>query len=367
MSFAILTAFLSLFVLVILHELGHFVFARKFGVLVEEFGVGLPPRLFGKKIGDTVYSVNLLPLGAFVRLLGEEQQVGGPHSFSSKSILQRAIIVIGGVAVFWIVAAVLFSFLMVLGAPSVVDDEDTLTKNSQVQVIGVAPGSPAEIAGLNAGDIIKQFSIAGGASDTSSAPAAINRVSQVQGVTEQYKGQELVLTVQRGKEVFDVAIVPRLESPKGEGPLGVALVRTALVAYPWWQAPWRGIAATVDITFGVIGGWITIADNLLEEGSVPPGTQFAGPVGIFSLFAQASAMGVNYYLQFIALISVYLALFNVLPIPAVDGGKLMFLLIEAVRKKPLPHLVEQRITAAFFLALISLLIFVTIKDIARLS
>lgn len=359
MFLTVFIAFLSLLLLVILHELGHFILARRFGVLVEEFGIGLPPRVWGKKIGETLYSLNLLPLGAFVRLYGEEKDGGGPRSFSEKPVWERSLIVVGGIVSFWIIAAVIFSFLMVFGAPSVIGDDNATAKNPQVQVVGVAVGSPAEKGGMKAGDIVKKLR-------TANSELSVEKVSQVQEFTDQYKGQEVVLMVQRGREILEVSLVPRIEPPAGEGPMGIALVRVGLISYPWWQAPLRGIHAAFAKSWEVLHGWGVIFAQLFREGTLPPGAQFSGPVGIFVLFVQASHMGFPYFAQLIAVIAIYLAIFNALPIPAVDGGRLFFLCLEAIRRRPMPREFEQKITAAFFLFLVLVLIFVTIKDISRI-
>ena len=359
MVLIIIIAFISLMGLVILHELGHFVLARRFGVKVEEFGVGLPPRIFGKKIGETIYSLNLLPFGAFVKILGEEKKEEGERSFSQKPIWQRALIVLGGVVSFWLVAAILLSFIMGLGAPTAVSDEENSEglKNPRVQVVQILPDSPAQIAGIKEGDAIKQLTVNG-------EQLKINKVKEVQEITEENKGKEIVLTIERGKQVFDVSLIPRIQPPSGEGAMGVALVRTAIKSYPWYQAPWQGIRAAGNLTVMIVEGWGHALANVVK--GQPSGAQIMGPVGIFSLFNQVGQMGAVYFLQFIAVISIYLALFNILPIPAVDGGKLLFLGIEAVRRKPVAQKTEQGITAAFFALLLGLMVLVTIKDIIRL-
>ena len=393
MVITILIAFVSLIGLIVLHELGHFILAKRFGVRVEEFGIFLPPRLIGKKIGETTYSLNLLPLGAFVKLYGEEDHEkvteAPPHlpprpalqgsakedwSFTQKPIWQRSLIVFGGVLSFWITAAILLSIVMGLGAPVAVEDEANHNlKNLKVQIAAVAPGSPADLFGLKPGDTIKEFSIFNYPSKArvgdegeafSDLQFSVNKVKEIQELTEKYKGNEITLTIERGKEVFDVSLVPRVSPPKDEGPMGVALVRTAIKSYPWYQAPFQGILATGNLTVGVIQGWIQAAQNYFQ--GRPSGAQLMGPVGIFSLFTQISQLGAVYFLRFIAIISLYLALFNILPIPVVDGGKLLFLVIEAVRKKPIPPKIEQNINSFFFALLLTLMVWVTIKDIARL-
>ena len=358
MFFTILVVFLSLIGLIVLHELGHFLIAKKFGVKVEEFGIGLPPRIFGKRIGETIYSLNLLPFGAFVKISGEEDRIESAHSFSEKPIWQRALIILGGVVSFWFISAILLSIVFGIGAPQAISDEEAVEK-AKVQIITVTPGSPAEIAGIKIGDTIKEFSIF-------NFQFSINKVKEVQEFTEKYKGEEVTLTIERGKEVFDVSLVPRAFPPEGEGAMGVGLARIAERAYPWHLALKRGIESCLTTTFAVIIGLAEISGNLVQGKGLPPGAELVGPVGIGSLMIQFAQLGINYYLQFIAIISIYLAIFNLLPIPALDGGKLLFLGIEKIRGKPVSQKVEQNITAFFFMALIALMIWVTLKDMARL-
>jgi len=351
-------AFISLMIVIILHELGHFVLAKKFGVRVDEFGVGFPPRLFGKKFGETLYSVNLLPFGAFVRIFGEEGETG-PGSFSQKPIWQRSLIVLGGVIVFWIVAAILLSIVMGLGANIAISDEDNSAQNPKVQITALSPTSPALLAGLKAGDSIISIT----SSDNQNY--AISKVKEIQQLTENYKGQELIFTVERGKEILNIAIKPRVSPPQNEGPLGVSLMRTTIKSYPWYIAPLEGIKATWNLTVIIFQGWIQALSNVFQRQQQTE-VQLMGPIGIFSTFVQVGQLGVAYFLQFIALISIHLALFNILPIPVVDGGRLFFLFLEAIRKKPINLQLEQKINMVFFSLLIFMMIWVTIKDVIRL-
>jgi regulator of sigma E protease len=364
MSFlSIIFAFLSVIFLLVLHELGHFVIAKRFGVKVEEFGIGYPPRLFGKKFGETLYSLNLLPFGAFVRIPGEdgeEKSLDDPRSFNSQSVLKRACILLGGVVSFWIIAAILLSIAFGMGMPQVISDDETGNLvNPRVQILAVSPGSPAESAGLRAGDSIKSFSFSG-------SQFFINKVKEVQEFTDLHKGQEVMVTVERGKEIVEVSLVPRTDSPADEGAMGIALSRTADKSYSFWQAPIKGIEATFEVTGAVIVGWGGVLNSLFSGNGMPKGVQFVGPIGIGSLVAQAAQVGFAYFLQFIAMISIYLAVFNILPIPSLDGGKLVFLLIEKLKGKPVSPKVEQAVTGAVFGVLILLMIFVTAKDIIRL-
>ncbi len=349
-------AFISILLLIITHELGHFLLAKKFGIKVEEFGIGYPPRLLSKKIGETVYSLNLIPFGAFVRIYGHEKRINNPRSFSSKPIWQRAMVILGGVVSFWIIAAILLSVVAVLGVPSVIDDNEP-AKDAKVQILALAPSSPAESAGLKIGDVILKIK--------NTQEKETTKISEVQDIINKHKGEEIVLVVKRGRDIFEVSAVPRENPPPDQGPLGVSLVRTSLKHKPWYLAPWEGIKATFNLTFFILKGWISLFANLFAGKGLPQGMEVRGIVGIFDISIQAGAMGLSYFLQFIAVLSVSVAIFNALPIPALDGGWFLFLMIEAVRKKPLSEKVERGISVFFFLALIVLMVLVTIKDIMR--
>lgn len=348
-------AFISLIILVFLHELGHFWTAKKFGVKVEEFGFGYPPRIWGKKIGETIYSVNLLPFGAFIRI--PEEPSSESSSFFAKPLWQRFLIIFNGALMFWIVAAILFTFVFAIGAPTVIDDKESIA-NAKVQISSVAPKSPAEEAGIKAGDSIVKV----GSSEL--GVWSINKVKELQDFVNENKGNEITLTIQRGKQVFDIKVVPRVAPPEGEGALGVGLVRTGLKAYPFYQAPLQGIKATFWSTFYTLEAYGQVAIKLFKK--MPAGVEFMGPVGIVGILSQGAQMGASYFLQMIGFLSINVAIINLLPIPAFDGGKLLFLGIEAVRKKPVSRKIEEKVTGVFFVLLVILMVFVTFKDIRRL-
>ena len=356
----VLVSFLAL---IILHELGHYFFAKKYGVKVEEFGIGLPPRLIGKKVGETVYSLNLLPLGAFVRLEGEEHADPGPRSFSTKPIWQRMVIVAAGVVAFWLVAVAIFTGLgMTSGIPTGIGDEEIDgVVNPKVQILGVAKDSPADVAGIELGDNILKM-------EQKDLDIIIEptKVKEIQSFTDSTKGKQIILTLQRGDETREVVLVPRIEPPAGEGAIGVALVRTGLVKYAWYIAPFQGILRTGQLTIEIVKNLFGLLFNLVSGKGVPAGVEFMGPVGIVHLLTNSLSLGIPHFLSFFAVLAIYLAIFNALPIPVVDGGKLLFLGIEAIRKKPVSELWEKRVSAVVFALLITLMIWVTVKDIARI-
>ncbi len=360
MILTIIIAFISLIGLVTLHEFGHFITAKKFGVKVEEFGVGFPPRIFGKKFGETIYSLNLLPFGAFVKMPGEIGRTDDPSNFSNKAVWKRALIVAAGVISFWLIAAILFGIVFKLGTPvAISDDVDSNLKNPQVQIVNLSADSPAKAANLQPGDTIVSVKL-----KNSTQEVKITKVQQLQEFTNANKGQEIILTIQRGKEISDVSLTPRVNPPIGEGPMGVALVRTAVKSYPWYSAPWQGIITTGNLTIAIAQGYFDAIKNLIM--GQPTGVQLTGPVGVFQLFTQASQLGASYFLQFVGMVAVYIAIFNILPIPSVDGGKLIFLGIEAIRRKPVSEKLEQRVTTVFFALLLVLMAWVTFKDIMRI-
>jgi len=361
MLFTILLVIFSLLALITLHELGHFLFARKFGVKVEEFGIGLPPRIWGKKRGDTIYSINLIPFGAFVKIYGED---GGSESdsksFTSKPIWQRAIIIAAGVISFWLVAVAIYSFVFLTGAIEQIDDNDS-ADNAKVLVVSVLPESPAAAAGLQMGDIIKSVRLKSGGDTVN-----IDKVGQMQELADKYKDQEIVLGIDRANNAAETSVTPHANPSDGKGVIGIMLMRSAQKKYVWYEAVGNGFRATWNMTIGVFEGWGEIIGRLVKKEGMPQGAQVVGPIGIMDMMVKQAQMGAGYYLQFLAMLSVYLAVFNALPIPALDGGRLVFLLVEALRRKPAPLNVEQNLNGAFFLILIGLALIITAQDIWRI-
>ena len=365
MIFSILilvVAFLSLIALMIIHEFGHFIIAKYFGVRVDEFGIGYPPRIFGKKIGETIYSINWIPLGAFVRIYGEEGGVDDYRSFMNLKIWQRVLIVIGGVVAFWVVAIILFSIVFLMGADLPVGDQDVqgLT-NAQVKIIDVSQNSPASQAGLKIHDTIKDVTVNG--FDTK-----INKVADFQKVTNDNKGKEITITIERNGKDLNLNLTPRVNPPAGEGAVGVGLERmaTLIKKYPWYAAPVQGAIFTWQTTVNSLVGLYSVFTNLVSKKGLPQGAEFAGPLGITVFLANAASYGIGFFLYFIGIISVLVAIFNLFPIPALDGGKLIFLLIEKIKGKPVSAKIEQGITMTFFVILIALSLFIMIKfDIPR--
>ena len=327
---------------------------------VEEFGIGYPPKIYGKKFGNTLYSLNLLPFGAFVRILGDEESSDNEGSFTKKPIWQRALILLGGVVSFWAVALIIIIFVAGLaGVPTAVsDDFSQAGKTPYVQILQVSPHSPAAQSGIKPGDIISQL-------QTTNYKLQTDKVGEVQSFIINHKGEEIIIFLQREKQNLEVSATPRVNPPQGEGAMGVALARVVKFRIAWYEAPWQGLKITWEQTKNIP---IALAKAIKSklQGNDNSGLQFVGPIGLGQIMGQSMSQGAGNFLMLIAMISIWMALFNLLPIPALDGGRLLFLGIELVRRKPANQKIEQRITAVFFFLMVALMAVVSIKDIIRL-
>jgi len=361
MIITILIVLFSLVILVTIHELGHFLFAKKFGVKVEEFGIGFPPRLFGKKIGETIYSINLLPLGAFVKIMGEDGGSTDPRSFSQKPIWQRAIILAAGVVAFWIVAILIFTSIVAFSniPTAVTDDFIQEGITPYVQIYAISADSPADVAGIKVGDEILNIKV----SDAETVD--ISTVGEVQNLSRLYGGNSITLFLSRGEETLDVSLTPRIDPENGEGAMGIGLVRVANLETVWYKSPIVGAQITWEQTKAIP----TIMVGALVRkirGEKVTDVQIVSPIGVVQIMGQALQIGFANFLMFMGMIAIWLALFNLLPIPALDGGRLLFLLIEWLRKKPISHKIEGKITGVFFFLLVGLMLVLTLRDIIRL-
>jgi len=361
---AIIIAFFSVIFLMVIHEFGHFIVAKKSGIEVEEFGVGYPPRIYGRKFGKTLYSINLIPFGAFVKIPGEIGGIEDYQSFSGLAMWKRVFIILGGVISFWIAAIIIFSVLFNIGVDVPVEDVENLTTPTKVQIVDVHSNSPAQTAGIKKGDIIKELS------SQAFGTKEVVMIKDFQDFIELNKGQEVVISFQRGNQILQSSVIPRISPPDNEGSLGVQLTRTATVIekYPWYQTPVRGLIFTGELTWKSLASLAGLVSDLVTGKGLPAQAEPAGPIGITVYIAKAAEMGVGFFLYFIGAISVLLAIFNLLPIPALDGGKLMFMAIEKIRSKPVSPKIEGIVTTSFFFVLIALSLFITIKfDIPKLS
>ena len=338
--------------LVLVHELGHFLTAKKAGIKIEEFGFGLPPRLVGKRVGETLYSLNLLPFGGFVRLSGEDEASENTPSqrqflFQSKKI--RTVVLTAGVVANLAFGLVAFSTVYsVSGIPTLTD---------QVKVIDVFPNSPAAFT-LAAGDIITQVN-----------QQEVTSISQFTQIINDKEDTPVTLTIQRNGEVKTVSLTPRSQPPEGEGPLGVVISQTEIIYPPLWQRPFVG--AWYGLKEALFWGWATVLGlahlfiDLFTRGALPQ--DIAGPVGIYQLTGFAAESGVLGLLNFTGILSINLAIINILPLPALDGGRLLFVFLEKLRGQPVNIKFERAAHVAGMVLLLSFIFAVTINDILRLT
>jgi len=359
--FELIILIIVLGVLIFVHELGHFIIAKRLGMKVKEFGFGFPPRIFGIKKGETVYSINWIPFGGFVSILGED---GGDkdnsRSFSHATPGPRAAVIIAGVIMNVLLAFVLFSIINTIGARTDITGHPAADRAQDIQVnIGlIADNSPAKEAGFEIGDSVLEMNF-------QDETVAISEIKEVQDFVELYAGQEIVFTVDRQSEVHEIAVVPRLDPPEGEGAIGIAMVKTGIIDYPIHQAIIQGGKETGIILWRVVQGFGMIFRDIAMGGGETL-DQVSGPVGIAVISGQAARLGFTNLMFFTAVISLNLAILNILPIPPLDGGKLLFIIIEKLRRgKEVAKKVEQMVGSIGFLLLIALVIYVTVRDVIK--
>ncbi|MGC9047018.1 MAG: RIP metalloprotease RseP [Minisyncoccia bacterium] len=347
---SILFIIIGLSILILGHEFGHFTLARIFKVRVEEFGFGFPPRLFFKKKNDTIYSFNLIPLGGFVKLTGENDVAGGSddiNSFANKKAWQRSLIVLGGV-IMNIFLGWLFIFLVL-----------QIGIANHLVITNIIPSSPAAAANLKNGDIIKQVSID-------------NKVMMVDPIiTDDFinlvnnnLNKTIQLTIQRGGKIIDVSLKPLQNPQPNQGHLGIGLLNSGLKAQPFFKAFINSFITVFEIIKLTFNGLVNLFENIFVKPSNVLNS-VAGPVGIFVIMSDAFNFGFSYFLQLLALISLNLALLNVVPIPALDGGRLLFIIFEKILGKPLSEKTQMITTSVSFILLLLLIVFITINDLHR--
>lgn len=374
----ILVFIITLLILVLIHEFGHFIMAKKFGIKVLEFGFGLPPRVFGKKFGETLYSLNWLPFGGFVRLLGEDEPAPPEDKLSEKSryfsdrpVWQRITVVVAGVFMNLILALVVFwgvigfqSFKVQLPLISEYNfiGADVTTTN-MVVTSAVSPNSPAEEAGLKPGERI----IEADGKPIEDSNDLITLARSKGGVPISLKVTDLQETSFRTIEV-----TPRESPPQGQGPLGISL-GTFKVANLAYNSLAQKIFSAPTYSINLIGynGKILgdlISASLQKQDITPVSESVAGPIGITTIVKDIieTENPVLPYLNFLAVLSLNLAIINILPFPGLDGGRLFFLIIEGVtRKKPHANF-EKYVHTVGLALLLGLVLLITISDIRKI-
>lgn len=373
MTIALIIIGLLLFVgLVIAHEYGHFLAARRNGVDVEEFGIGFPPKVWGRKLkSGMLLSINILPLGGFVRLKGEHDADHGKGTYGAASLGAKTKIMVAGVGMNLLVAFLILTALAWLGMPKVIDNQfgvasDSRTIKNQVLIGFIESDSPAAKAGLHRGDQI--VSIQGDdkqtnyIKDVDSLPKATQRFAgQTVSVEANRQGQKITTNLQL-RSTEEVEKSKNTDNPKGY--MGIVPTEYTIIRSTW-SAPVVAIGMITQLTAATLNGIAQALAGLFTWNTQQATQQIAGPVGIFVLLKDGSLMGYQFVLLIVAIISLTLAIMNILPIPALDGGRLFVTWLFRVLRRPLTQRTEELVHGTGFALLMILFVVITIVDIRR--
>lgn len=331
---AVLIGILFLIILIIGHEFGHFFAAKIFGLRVDEFGFGFPPRIFSRKKGETIYSFNLLPFGGFVKIHGEhaglEEKLEEPErSFTHQSALRRAIIIVSGALMNFLIGWIAFSIVFSLGVPN------------RVVIEEVVPDSPAASAGFQIGQTVDGFSSA----------------EEFSGFVHMRHGEEIT--------VNGAVIALRESFPEGEGPLGVTVTDVGIERQGVLQSISSGFISAAGTTWLIVEAFAGFLGSIFG-GDFDVVGQIAGPVGVFSMLDEVKTFGLTSLVQFLGLISLNLVVINLIPFPALDGGRFASVVVEKIIGRRLNYKFEMIINAFGLALLLLLMVVVTIRDIINI-
>jgi regulator of sigma E protease len=362
MIITILVFAVILTILVMIHELGHFTVARMIGVHVEEFGLGLPPRIIGRKIKQTIYSLNWLPIGGFVKLAGEDddseehpKSKNNQNYFWGRSKTERALILVAGVTMNFILAVAITAGLLVDGVNE---------PSGHVKIESVSKDSPADLAGLKINDIVR--SVKGVTPDGRSVgPQLVKVPADMITVTKQLSGTPVDFEILRDGTPFTLKITPRINPPKGEGAIGVGITDLEIKKYSPVEAPFAAVRINIERAGMMVTGIGDTLWGLVTLKKTSP--DVAGPIGIAQVTGQAVKFGFRAVLEFMSILSLNLAVLNILPIPALDGGRLAFVFIEKILGRRVKPAFEKQTHQIGMIILMILVLLVSINDIMRLS
>lgn len=389
--YTVIIFILILSLLVFVHEFGHFIVARKSGMKVYEFGFGFPPRAFGvykdpktgkfifvkgkgksklteivggeeKKVEEeypaTLYSLNWLPLGGFVKIKGENgEKADEPDSFGYHKFWKKSVVLVAGVSMNFLLAGVLLSFGFMVGLPadaqSLKDEHAIIVEEPAVVVEQVVNDSPAQKSGIKFGDKILTI-------DGKSVVDANSLAEYIAG----RKGADMSMLILRGNEEVSISLKPELLDDEKVPKVGIILADAGILKYPWYTALYKGfIAAGISVINICIAFYLLIKNLILGQGLA---FSIAGPVGIAVIISDSARLGISYLINVTAMLSLTLAVLNILPIPALDGGRLVFVTLEKILKRPVPLKYEQMAHTIGFMLLMALIVVVTWRDVAGL-
>ncbi|MEK7176063.1 MAG: M50 family metallopeptidase [Patescibacteria group bacterium] len=344
--------------LIIVHELGHMLVAKHYGIRVDEFGLGYPPRawkLFSWR--KTIFTLNWLPFGGFVKIFGEnpnEENSKSSESFQTKNRGIQAAVLAAGVIGNFIFAWLLISLGFVSGLPSPAGASLPI-ENPRTLITVVIPGSPAALAGLKEGDVI--VSMSRGNSYAELSPEALSEFISRSPLP-------ITLSIERGKSSVVKTIAPKEGIIAGRPALGISMETIGIVKLPFYKAFWEGLKTTASLTLVTAKAIITLLSQaVLGRADL---TAVAGPVGIVGMVGDIRELGIAYLITFTALLSINLSIINLMPFPALDGGRLLFVGIEAIIRRPIPSRFFNALNTAGFALLIFLMILITIHDVRNI-
>jgi regulator of sigma E protease len=369
--FSVIAFLVILSGLVLMHEIGHFLVARAFGVKADEFGVGFPPRAIGfvsedgrwervnrtdhKRYTRTIWSINWLPLGGFVRLKGEmSEDAQEEDSLLAKNGWQKFAILAAGVGMNWLFAAVVFSLGFTVGVPAVLDGlpASAIVKDEKIQIIQVVPGTAADKAGLEIGDVLGSLDDGVTAKNAEEYRSLLAERSKVD--------EPFTMEIVREGESMTIETTAEYLEQLGRPALGIALEDTGTVRFPVWIAVGEGFTLTARYTWAIIVGFFQLLYGLFNG---HPSADISGPVGIAVMTGAKVQEGLWSAAQFAAILSLNLAVINFLPIPALDGGRAVFVALEGLRRKKNNVRTEAIAHQIGFITLMLLVLLVTIQDL----
>ena len=364
---SILIFILVLVALILVHEFGHFIAAKLSGMRVDEFGIGYPPKAAGIRRGETEYTFNWLPFGGFVRIYGEDEAAvaedpkDGDRAFFRKPRIVQALVLSAGILMNLVFAWLLLSLTLGIGAPRALEPEELSNAiDPYVLVSSVMPGSPAEEAGFTPGDRIVRA--------TAGADAFISADAEQFTAFVSGSDEAITFVLENGGEERTVSATPRtglaVDDPERRV-LGVGVASVGTVKTPWHEAPIEGLSLTWEMTKATAVGLVSFFAGIFTF--TADLSQVSGPVGIAGAVGDAAGTGLAQLLTLTAVISINLALINLLPIPALDGGRLLFVAIEAAIRRPLSRKFQNWVNTAGFAFLILLMIVVTASDIFKIA
>ncbi len=360
---SILLLFLVLFPLVIVHEFGHFIVAKKFGIRVDEFAFGFPPKLFGIKRGETTYAFNALPIGGYVKIYGENpddvaDDADKLRAFAAKPRIVQALVIIAGVVCNLLFAWLLIASTLMIGVASPVDStRAAYITNAQLTITEVREGSPAKATGMRAGDALISLGEGAELVQNLSAESVIAYIAPRAGLPTAF-------TYERSGTVATATIVPASGIVEDRAAIGISMDVVGTLRLPPHKALWEGAKKTYEFTImTTVGLWTFLSQAVTGNGDF---SQVTGPVGMVSAVGAAAGVGYTNLILFAAVISISLAVMNVIPFPALDGGRLLFIIIESIIRRPIPVKIANATNLVGFALLMLLMVVVTWNDVANL-